>query len=281
MFNPCVIIPIYNNEATIRGVVESLAGLDLDCLIVDDGSNSATQRVLGAIERESKRVEVLRRAANGGKGAAMAQGFRAAFEKGYTHAVQMDADGQHRAADAPRMLEQARRFPGALILGRPVFGDDAPGIRRYGRWVTHFWVCLETLSFDIKDALCGYRCYPLEPVVRLYEKVQIGAGMVFDTEIAVRLYWDGVPMVNVDTPVRYTRDGVSHFRYGMDNLRLARLHTMLVFGMLRRFPTLLFRTRGVPAVKGVSDDGLDLAQDDRNGDGAVLELGDQPRSVGR
>ena len=243
MFSPCVIIPIYDNEQTIRGVVESVVALDLPCLIVDDGSHAATRQVLREIDRDFSRVEVIRRESNGGKGAAMARGFHAAFDRGYTHAIQLDADGQHRAEDGPRLLDEARRSPGALILGRPVFDDDAPGIRRYGRWVTHFWVWLETLSFDIKDALCGFRCYPLEPVVRLYENVEIGHGMVFDTEIAVRLYWDGVPMVNVDTSVSYVRGGVSHFHYVRDNLRIMRLHTVLVFGMLRRLPSLLFRTR--------------------------------------
>lgn len=79
--------------------------------------------------------------------------------------------------------------------------------------------------------------------MRLYERVKIGSGMVFDTEIAVRLYWDGVPMVNVDTRVTYIPGGVSHFHYIKDNLRITRLHTMLVLGMLRRLPSLVLRTR--------------------------------------
>ncbi len=240
-FRPCLIIPIYNNKDTIREVVESLAYLELSCIIVDDGSDVDTQQVLQGLAGELDWVQLMRREFNGGKGAAMAEGFRAAMEQGFTHAVQVDADGQHDALDVPRFLEQAQRNPGALILGRPVFGEDAPLVRRFGRFATHCSVWLETLSTDIKDALYGFRCYPLEPVSRLYRQVEVGHGMVFDTEIAVRLYWQGVSMINVDTRVDYFPGGVSHFDYVRDNLRIARLHTMLILGMLVRFPRLAFR----------------------------------------
>lgn len=242
-FRPCLIIPIYNNKGTIREVVKSLAYPDLPCIIVDDGSDAETQQVLRSLAGELDWVQLIRRESNGGKGAAMAEGFRAALEQGFTHAVQVDADGQHDALDVPRFLRQARNHPGALILGRPVFGEDAPLARRFGRFATHVSVWLETLSTDIKDALYGFRCYPLEPVGRLYSQVEVGHGMVFDTEIAVRLYWQGVPMVNVDTRVDYIPGGVSHFRYVRDNLSIARLHTLLILGMLVRFPRLVFRGR--------------------------------------
>ncbi len=240
-FKPCIIIPIYDNEDTIRGVVESLAYLNLPCLIVDDASGAPTQQALRELQTDFPWVQVRRRSSNGGKGAAMSLGFRAAFDQGYTHAIQLDADGQHNALDVPRFLEPARQTPGALILGRPIFDESAPWARKYGRWVTHFWVWIETLSFDIKDALCGFRCYPLEPVMELYRKVEVGHRMVFDTEIAVRLHWNGVPMINVDTKVLYTPGGVSHFHYVKDNLHLIRLHTMLTLGMLLRFPVLALR----------------------------------------
>ena len=242
-FNPCIIIPIYDNEDTIRGVVESLASLNLPCLIVDDASGAPTQQVLREIAAEFPWVEVRRRPQNGGKGAAMSLGFRAAFDRGYTHAVQLDADGQHDALDVPRFLEPARRSPGALILSRPIFDESAPWARKYGRWVTHFWVWIETLSFDIKDALCGFRCYPLEPVIQLYRRIEVGHRMTFDTEIAVRLHWDGVPMINVDTKVGYARGGISHFDYVQDNLRIIALHTRLTLGMLLRLPVLALRLR--------------------------------------
>ncbi|MDH3511908.1 MAG: glycosyltransferase family 2 protein [Gammaproteobacteria bacterium] len=242
-FNPCILIPIYNNKDTIRDVVRSLEYLNLPCLVIDDGSDESTRQVLQQIDADFTWVSIIHRTQNAGKGAAMATGFRAAVDLGYTHAVQLDADGQHNASDVPRFLERARGSPEALILSKPIFDDNAPAVRRYGRWVTTFWVCIETWSVDIKDALCGFRCYPLQSVMQLYQQTKIGAGMVFDTEIAVRLHWNGVPMVNVETQVDYAKGGLSHFRYLEDNLRIIRLHTELVLGMVLRIPRLLLRSR--------------------------------------
>jgi glycosyltransferase involved in cell wall biosynthesis len=237
--NPCIIIPIFNNKDTVRDVVESLAYLELPVLIVDDGSDAATAETLDAIDAEFGWVTLIHRATNGGKGAAMDIGFQAAFGRGYTHAVQMDADGQHAATDVPRFLDAAKRTPGALILSRPQFDASAPRSRRYGRRITSFFARIETLSSDIADPLSGFRCYPLAPVIELYRHVRIGYGMVFDTEIAVHLHWRGVAMVNLDTRVIYPRGGLSHFRYLADNLHISWMHTKLLVGMLLRLPRLL------------------------------------------
>jgi len=241
---PCIIIPIYNNSDTIQSVVESIGYLDLPCLIVDDGSNEPTQRVLTNIDCTLDWVEIIRRPRNGGKGKAMRSGFFAAQEHGYTHAIQIDADGQHNAADIPKFLDEARLAPNALILSDPQFDDNAPISRRYGRLVTTFCVWIETLSTEIKDTLCGFRCYPLAPVMRCYERVTIGSGMVFDTEIAVHLYWQGTPVRNVATRVIYTPDGISHFDYIGDNLKISWMHTKLIAGMVLQIPKLICRKRG-------------------------------------
>jgi glycosyltransferase involved in cell wall biosynthesis len=242
-FNPCILIPIYNNKETIHDVALSLECFGLPCVIVDDGSDAETRHVLDRLETDFDWISVIHRTENGGKGAAMATGFRHAARSGYTHAVQIDADGQHDSADVPRFLELAERYPGSLILGKPVFDESAPAARRYGRHITTFWVCIETWATDIKDALCGFRCYPLEPVMKLYAQSTIGRGMVFDTEIAVRLHWNGVPMVNVETKIDYLQDGISHFDYVADNLRISALHAKLLFGMLIRIPRLFSKIR--------------------------------------
>ncbi len=240
-FRPCIIIPIYNNRDTIQPVVESLASTGLPCLIVDDGSDVPTKDVLGRLATSFPWVRLVTRPNNGGKGAAMREGFHVAFGQGYTHAVQLDADGQHDAGDTPRFIEAARRAPESLIMGKPVFDAAAPRARRYGRLVTQFWVVIETLSFEIPDALYGFRCYPLAPVVRLYREATIGDGMVFDTAIAVRLFWAGVPIEPVETRVSYQPGGISHFHYLRDNLGISWLHTCLTIGMVLRLPRLLLR----------------------------------------
>lgn len=243
-FNPCIIVPIYNNRDTIGAVVSSLQPLHLPCLIIDDGSDEPTRRVLADLADTRNRIDVVTRPANGGKGAAMRDGFAAAAARGYTHAIQIDADGQHDAGDIPRFLDAARAAPDALILSRPLFDDDAPKARRYGRLVTTFFVWLETLSTQIKDTLCGFRCYPLDAVTRCYAQSSIGDGMVFDTEIAVHLYWQGTPVRTLDTRITYTDGGLSHFDYLGDNLRISWMHTKLIAGMLLRVPRLLARKRG-------------------------------------
>lgn len=238
-FNPCIIIPIYNNPDTIESVVELLAVTGLPCLIVDDGSNEPTKDALGRLRARYPWVQVLTRQTNGGKGAAMRDGFHAAFGQRYSHAVQLDADGQHDASDTPRFVEAARRAPGSLIMGKPVFDAAAPRARRYGRMITQFWVAIETLSCEFPDALYGFRCYPLAPVIHLYREADIGDGMVFDTSIAVRLFWAGVPVQPLETRVSYYEGGISHFDYLRDNLRISWLHARLTAGMLLRLPRLL------------------------------------------
>ena len=238
---PCVIIPIYNNRNTIRAVVQSIESLHLPCLIVDDGSDEATQQTLRAIDQEINWVDIIWRPQNNGKGAAMYDGFTMARNQGFTHAIQIDADGQHDSNDIPKFLDEAQRAPDALILSNPLFDDDAPKSRRYGRLITTVCVWIETLSTEIKDTLCGFRCYPLEPVMQCYKKVNIGNGMVFDTEIAVHLYWLGTPVRNVATKISYADGGLSHFNYVGDNLKISWMHTKLIVGMLPRIPQLILR----------------------------------------
>lgn len=238
---PCAVIPVFDHERTIAGVVTAVRASGLPCLLVDDGSGPACARELDRLARESRGVQLLRLPANRGKGAAVIAGFRAAAGQGCTHALQVDADGQHALADIPRFVEEARAHPQALVCGRPVFDASMPPVRRYGRWLTHVLVWLETLSLDIPDSLCGFRLYPLEPVMRLLEAETVGARMDFDVEILVRLYWRGVPLRWIDTRVVYPLDGVSHFRLLRDNVRMVALQLRLLLGMLVRLPRLVGR----------------------------------------
>ncbi|MEE9609270.1 MAG: glycosyltransferase family 2 protein [Myxococcota bacterium] len=238
---PCLLIPIYNHGATIAEVVSALSPLGLPCLIVDDGSDDDTRAALIELEAAHSWVRVERRSPNAGRGVALRVGYRLAAQLGHSHVVQIDADGQHDARDVPVLLEAARQRPGALVLGAPLFDDSAPAGRRYGRWLSRVWVWVETCSLEIRDPLCGLRCLPLEPTLRILDAVACGDRMDFDPEIAVRLVWAGVPVVNVPTRVRYFDGGISHFDLVRDNLRISWLHTRLFFGMLPRSGRLLAR----------------------------------------
>ena len=172
-FHPCVVIPIYNHKKTIADVVASLAHLKIPYLIVDDASNVETQKTLAELEQADSNVEILNRTENGGKGAAVTTGLLTAYKKGFTHALQVDADGQHLASDAVKFLESAKNQPESLVLGQPYFDESAPKSRVYGRKITQFFVWLETVSFEIKDTLCGFRVYPLSAFHAIAEQVQL------------------------------------------------------------------------------------------------------------
>jgi glycosyltransferase involved in cell wall biosynthesis len=239
MMTPCILIPIYNHKDTIAAVLAQIAPFRRPCVIVNDGSDAATRHLLETQQKQRNWVRVIHLPDHQGKGAAVQAGLLHASAMGYSHAVLIDADGQHNAQDIPKFLAEAAATPTAVILGKPRFGAEAPKSRLRGRKISQFWVRIETLSRAIGDPLCGFRVYPVASAVDLIRQAPLGNGMEFDTEIAVRLYWAGVPMRNVDTTVTYPEGGLSHFRVWHDNLRISWLHTRLCCGTLPRIPRLL------------------------------------------
>lgn len=241
-FRAAVLIPVYNHEHAIGQTLGAVLAQDCAVLLVDDGSDDSCARVLAGLQQSNpERVSLLRLPRNAGKGAAVKAGMRALLEAGYSHGVQIDADGQHDIADLPRFLETARRHPECLVSGYPEFGADVPRIRFYARYLTHAWVWINTLSLQIRDAMCGFRVYPLAAVSALLETEHCGDRMEFDPEILVRWHWNGGGVVNLPTRVSYPLDGISHFKLLRDNLLISGMHARLFFGMLRRLPAILGR----------------------------------------
>lgn len=240
--NACIIVPVYNHEQALPQVLERLKVQGLPCILVNDGSSADCGQVLAdCAAAQPDWLTLIVRPMNGGKGAAVIDGFRLAIARGFTHAIQIDADGQHDFDDIPKFLEQSRISPEAMILGQPSFDESAPNSRRYGRLFTNLWIWINTLSFDIGDGMCGFRLYPLVAIDKLINATAIAERMDFDIDIVVRLYWLGLAAVNVPTFVRYPVDGVSHFRLWRDNLMISKIHARLFFGMLPRIPRLLSR----------------------------------------
>jgi glycosyltransferase involved in cell wall biosynthesis len=196
-------------------------------LIVDDGNDAAARDTISALHAPADHIEVIRREANGGKGAAMMTGFQEAIRRGFTHALQIDADGQHDVQDLAKFVAAATAHPTAVICGQALFDESAPSARKIGRYITHVWVWIETCSLDIADSMCGYRIYPLAAVNALMGREAIGARMDFDTEILVHLHWRGAPVVNVPTRVIYPEGNNSNFRIVRDNVRISLMHTRL------------------------------------------------------
>lgn len=240
-FSPCVLIPCYNHGAMMSRVLARLQPFDLPCIVVDDGSDDVTRDELARLAAENSNLTLIRLPVNAGKGAAVLRGMQAAADAGFSHAVQVDADGQHDIEDIPRLLALAKEHPTALISGQPIYDGSIPRSRLYGRWVTHVWVWIETLSLQLKDSMCGFRVYPVAPTLQLAQRVTLGKRMDFDTEVMVRLYWQGNTSYFIPTRVTYPLDGLSHFDALKDNLRISRMHTRLFFGMLPRIPSLLLR----------------------------------------
>jgi glycosyltransferase involved in cell wall biosynthesis len=237
----CVaVIPVYNHPRTIGAMVEAVRSQGLPSVLVDDGSEPRCAAVLDALARADD-VTLVRLAQNQGKGGAMMAGLREAHRQGFTHALQIDADGQHDTRDIPRFIALARQHPEAVICGQPVYDASVPRGRLVARYATHVWVWINTLSLAIRDSMCGFRVYPLAAVVGLINRTRLGKRMDFDCEVLVRLHWRGIAIVNVPTRVTYPQDGVSHFRAWLDNVLISRMHAQLFVGMLWRAPWLLLR----------------------------------------
>lgn len=168
-------------------------------------------------------------------------GFRNAAEQGYTHVLQIDADGQHEPADIPGFLQEANDHPDEVICGCPIYDASVPKARLYGRYATHLWVWINTLSFGIRDSMCGFRVYPLVNTIKVLDSNAIGKRMDFDIDILVRAYWRGIRVRNRPTRVIYPADGVSHFDAFRDNARISKMHAKFFFIMLVTWPAILFR----------------------------------------
>jgi len=239
-FKPCAVVPVYNHEGSLPAVIGALLADDLHCVLVDDGSSLAAAQVIDQLA-EHPQVHLLRHQQNLGKGAAVASGLREASRLGFSHALQVDADGQHDLGSVELFLDRACQAPEALICGYPEYDSSVPKSRLYGRYLTHVWVWINTLSLSVRDSMCGFRVYPLQPTLALLDSTALGQRMDFDTEILVRLYWREQPMVWLPTRVHYPTDGVSHFRLWRDNVLISSMHARLFGGMLLRAPALLWR----------------------------------------
>lgn len=209
------------------------------CIIVDDGSDEQSLAALKRIQANSPSIYLYQHGHNRGKGAAIKTGICHARALGFTHAIQIDADGQHNIDDIDAFVSVSQQYPESIICGKPVYDQSVPKARRYGRKITDFWVALETLSFKIKDSLCGFRAYPITSTEKVFDHYYIGNRMDVDTEMLVKACWLDIDLQFIDTLVIYPEHNISHFNYLRDNLLLIKLHTRLMLGMLIRSPKLI------------------------------------------
>lgn len=239
--NYCFVIPHYNHFSQFELFLPKLIATKFPIYVIDDGSDAEQLQQLRLLVSDKETCRLVELGQNRGKGAAVMVGFNLASADGFSHAIQIDADGQHNLGDLDSLIAVSKSSPTAIVSGRPTFDEDAPKVRVYGRRVTDIWTALETLSLRIEDALCGFRVYPLAEIARVTDTYHIGSRMDFDTDILVKAVWSELPIRFVETRVVYIDGGISHFRYLSDNLRLIGLHVRLIFGMLQHLPVLLWQ----------------------------------------
>ncbi len=244
-----VLIPSFNTGPRLRLTVEDALAQHKPVWVVIDGSTDNSDEAIRDLEGDD--LKVIRIEKNRGKGRALLLGAVTALREGFTHVTTIDADGQHPANMIQEYIDVSRENPDAMLIGQPVFDETAPRIRVNGRKFANFFTAIEVLGSEVGDSLFGMRLYPLEPFVQRMESIiRWGARRYdFDPEIAARLVWDGVPSIHIPTPVRYfdeSENGVSHYRYLRDNLKMAAMHLRLLPGMAVRIPQILENKFGTP-----------------------------------
>lgn len=238
--NVCALLPTYRHVEALEKTILCLRSFGLDVLVVDDGNDFLVAAKIASICEAHSGVTCLRREENGGKGAAVLDGLRHAGASGFTHVLQIDADGQHDLDSVPDILAVSAEHPSAFITGKPVFDASIPRSRLIGRWLTHIWVSINTLSSRVIDTMCGFRVYPLAETLETIEGQSLSLRMGFDTEIVVRLRWAGVDVQTLPVKVIYPEGNISNFSLG-ENYGLSVMHGRMFFGMLRRIPQIVLR----------------------------------------
>ena len=242
--NTCIVIPHFDHLSQFRLFLHRLAEQGMPLVVVDDASPATVLDALAEMLHEQAPGSTLvRHDKNQGKGGAVMTGLRTAYAAGFTHALQIDADGQHDPAGISALVGAGRANPDSLICGEPVFDDDISALRYYARYITLSLCWFETLSTDIRDALCGFRLYPLARIIKILNGCKPGKRMAFDPEILVRAVWAGIPLHFVPVQVEYPEGGRSHFHYIVDNVEISWMHTRMIFGMLIRIPRLVRNRR--------------------------------------
>jgi glycosyltransferase involved in cell wall biosynthesis len=239
-----VLIPSYNPGPLVYDTVRAARQQWNPVWVVVDGGTDGTAAGLQELAAADPGLGVLLLARNQGKGGAILHGLDQAASAGYTHALIMDADGQHPVELIPSFMAASLAAPDAMVLGMPVFDASAPWLRVQGRRISNAWANLETLWTGIGDSLYGFRVYPILPLRQVMHGQGWMRGFDFDPEAVVRLCWRGIGIIKLPAPVKYLtpdQGGVSHFHYLRDNSLLTWMHIRLMLGFLPRLPGLLIK----------------------------------------
>lgn len=218
----CVLIPTYNNEKTLKRVIDGVLEYTQEVIVVNDGSTDSTAEILASYPQ----LQVIHLPENKGKGNGLKTGFRKAKKLGYHYAITIDSDGQHYPDDIPVFVEALlyEKEDVLLIGNRNMAQDGIPKKSSFGNRFSNFWFWFET-GIKLEDTQSGYRLYPLHKIPKKYFTPKFE----FEIEIIVRTAWRHVPVKNVPVKVLYDpAERVSHFRPFKDFTRISILNTILV-----------------------------------------------------
>ena len=221
----CVIVPTYNNQKTLKKVLDSILEFTSNVIIVNDGSTDETSQIL----KHYSQLTQIHHPKNIGKGRALRNGFRKAIEMKFEYAITIDSDGQHFASDIPNFISAIQEEPNALLIGsRNMSQENVPKKSSFGNKFSNFWFKFET-GIKLDDTQSGFRLYPLQ----LLPKKFYTNKFEFEIEVIVRAAWKGIVVKNIPIQVLYDpAERVSHFRPFRDFTRISILNTVLVTNAL-------------------------------------------------
>lgn len=225
MFKPIIIIPFYNHINGFKKIVRKISTLNYPVIVIDDGSIPNEQKEAKQLCKKFN-FTFLENKTNMGKGYVVKKAMTFATQKGFSHALQIDADGQHKIEDIKDFFALAQENPTSIINSHPIYDTSIPKARLYGRKITNFWTFIETGGKRIPDSMCGFRVYPLKEMKKILPLIHQNR-MGFDIEILIKSIILKINIVNKKTPVIYPLDGVSHFKTLRDNWHITLTHTKL------------------------------------------------------
>ncbi|MDH5396013.1 MAG: glycosyltransferase family 2 protein [Gammaproteobacteria bacterium] len=215
--NFAVVIPAYNEEATITDVVQRALEQCNKVIVVDDGSKDKTIEKLTGLD-----ITLLRHDINKGKAASLWDGFMAALAMGVDAIITLDGDGQHAPEDIPLLLQKAAEFKNDIIIGARLADKAAiPAKRYYANKFANFWIAWAA-GYPIHDSQSGFRLYPKA----LFDNLEISTehGFVFESEILIKAAQKHIYSHPVKIPAVYKKNArPSHFRGVRDILLITKM----------------------------------------------------------
>ena len=221
----CVIIPTYNNQATVADVIDSVLAYTSDIIVVNDGATDQTPLIL---QNYQDRLTLLTFNQNAGKGKALQVAFKHALSLGYENAITIDSDGQHYASDLPLFLEEIELPNNKLLIGaRNMNQENVPGKSSFGNKFSNFWYWFHT-GIKLTDTQSGYRLYPIKAMEKISYRTN---RFEFEVEVIVKAAWKNIQVKNIPIQVHYDPIGerISHFRPFQDFSRISVLNTYFFF----------------------------------------------------